>query len=148
MHIITSQIYTIFSYQNWTLYPLLGKHTIFSYQKCTLYPLLTNSHYILFSQIHIIYSSQYYIYFTEIHIIYSSKNMQIVSSSRNTHYILFTGIHLSSFQIKKIFPLHRRTHYIVYSEMDFSQKLTISSFEKNIISSSHNYIYYTEIHVL
>ena len=88
---------TIFSSQKCTLYPLPGKSTISSSQKYTLYPLHRNAHYILFSEINIISSSQYKNYFSaDKHNMSFSQIYTISSSQRNI---------VSSFQVNTLYLL-------------------------------------------
>jgi len=111
------------------------------FQENTLYPLLRNAHYILFSKIYLISSSQYYIYFTEINILYSTINMHIISSSRkNTlfySYITFSDKeNISPSQKYTLYTLLRSAHHII-SDIHY----TLFS-EMHIISSSYKYTLY------
>ena len=126
-------------------------YTIFSSQKCTLYPLLTNTHYIPFSVIYppkyTLYTlfrnalllSTHYILFSEINIISFSQMNSISSFHRYAQCIIFPDRHrctknifsshkyTSSFQINPLYPICTKTHYI-------TQKCTIYP----LIRYSHN----------
>ena len=103
-----------------------GKHvnniiqnTTSSFQINALYPLVRNTHYILYSEMHIISTSQintlyplqrntHYILFSEIHIIFSSQKCTLYPLLRNKHYILFSDKHNMSFsQIYTVYHLLR-----------------------------------------
>ena len=137
MHIIPCSL-------KFTLYSLLGEHSISSSQKYTLYPLHRKAHYIFFSEINIIPSSQIdtinpsqinticplqrctqYIFFSDRH---------TISSFQYTNYIHFTEIHISSFQIN---TLKKSTILPLF------QKCTLDPLPgKHSISSSQKYTYY------
>jgi len=74
--------------------------------------------------------------------------MHIISSSRKTNYILFIGIHISSFQINRIYPLHRNTHYVLYSEMPIVSISQINTIRLPLINTMSVYILYNTIYSL
>ena len=164
MHIISSQICTIFSYQKWTLYPLPGKHIISSSQKCTLYPLLKNSPYIIFSILYLLHrNSQFILYYKYAHyILFQEKNNLFYS------YIIFSDKeNISTSQKYTLYTLLRSAHYIIsdihytlFSEMHIISTChkytlypllsTTSSFQKQTLYQLHrniHYILYSEMHI-
>jgi hypothetical protein len=114
-------------------------HIISSSQNLTLFPLHRNTH-ILFSEIHIISSSENYTYplHTNAHyILFSDRNNKFFSADK--HNMSFSQIYtisspnrntVSSFQINKLYILPWYNHYIlctVTHYLLFSDKRPISS---------------------
>ena len=134
MHIISSQICTIFPYQKLTLYPLPEKHIISSSQKCTLYPLLKNSPYIIFSVLYLLHrNSHFTLYYKYAHyILLQEKNTLFYS------YIIFSDKeNISTSKKYTLYTLLRSAHYII------SEKHYTLFPEMHIISSSHKLTLYS-----
>ena len=136
MHMISSQICTIFSYQKWILYPLPGKHIISSSQNCTLYPLLKNTPYIIFSVLYLLHRNSHFIlYYKYAHyILFQEKTLY--STHRNIYIIFSDKENISTSDKYTLYTLLRSAHYII-SDIHY----TLFS-EMFIISSSHKYILY------
>jgi hypothetical protein len=159
-YIIFSDRYTISSFQIYKLYSPHGnthilfsaKHSVSTSRINTLYILNRNAHYILFREntLYPLFRNKHYILFSDypnnsfsadkiyVHSVSYSQIDTLYHLFRYENCIHFTQIHISSFQINSIFPLHRNTYYILYTEMPIisnSQLNTIRPPQINTICS-------------
>ena len=163
----TDTLYPLFRYTNYIVFTLYThmfseKHTIVSWRKCILYPLHRITQYNLFSENHIISPSQ-------INTINHSPQINTICPFTEK---TFSDRHtISSFQIYKLYPLHRNTHilfsdrhtistsqkYTLYTVLRnahyilFSDKHTISSSQKYTLFPLHrntHYIFFSEKHII